>query len=554
MQPCLFRRLPAAALTLCLLLLSACGEDADDGRFSAALHGPVDSVAFDSLRGLLTIYERTESAELLVVDGDAHSPGTLATDEVVQQHLRGGKWVLLLDLAKAHNDRDLVPLAHSSGGGASHMAIVRRRSDAFGRPAIDLYDFPRRGAETPNLRQLASLPRSVAAFLRKAPAPLPAGFSPPAGLVYLSFNFTLPGDSYEFSATKGGKDSSNGTQNTSLDQSFAYTLFLGSSNAATPDRQLLLARATVLSSPLNQALGTDKLMIIKPGDTFVTNDIGWFQVGVSRALTPPAGAGFSPVINSPQNTNQQAQVTTTVSFTINFTDPLSNNPATATYADSVMQDVAQWNVLNSSFGNWSWLNQDPWRAGNTTWGRGYGGGLQGDDEFRVPNALAMGLLVADTQAVIETAGLMRTVETFQEAIQVTYLNVWSAYFEPIHHQYLYWDHPAAWQINMAAVIPVPIASLVFSPDPVNAAQPNAQAQGTVTLQSPAPMDTIVYLQSNLINATVLPSVTIKQGQTSATFNVDVSTDNLAPGQSTVATILASNAVPVQAQLTVRNGP
>ena len=68
------------------------------------------------------------------------------------------------------------------------------------------------------------------------------------------------------------------------------------------------------------------------------------------------------------------------------------------------------------------------------------------------------------------------------------------------------------------------------------------------------MDTIVYLQSNSQNATVLPSATIPQGQTSTTFQVLVNTNNIAPGGSTVATILASNAVASQAQLTVRNGP
>ena len=549
-----FPRRPAAclvALSACVLV--SCGGGSEDERFSAALYGPVSSTAFEALRGLFVLGDRVESARVLVVDGDAHSPGTLANDAVIQQHLRDGKWVLLVDLTKGHNDRDLVPLAHSSGGSDSHMAIVRRRSDAFGRPAIDLYDFPRSGAASPTARQLADLPRSVAEFLRKTPVLAPAGFTPPAGLVYVSFNFTQPADSYEFSATKGGKDSANGTQNTSLNRSFAYTLFLGGSSTATRDRQLLLAHATIATSPLNPALGTDKLMIVKPGNTFVTNDIGWFQVGVDHAVTAANAGRFSAVANAPQNTNGQAQVTTSVSFTISFTNPLNNNPVSAAYSDSVTYDVLQWDVVNSAFATWSWQNQDPWKAGNTTWGHGYGGGLQGDDQFRVPNELAMGLLVADTQAVFETTSLLNTVETFQDTTTVAYLNVWSAYFDPIYHQYLYWAHPASWQINMGAVIPVPIAGVSFAPDPVNAASVN-QATGTVTLSAPAPMDTLVYLQSNSQNATVLPSVTIPQGQTSATFQVLVNTNGIAAGGSTVATVLASNAVASQAQLTVRNGP
>jgi len=549
MCPSLLRRLAACS---CLVLASCGGGSADD-RLGATLYGPVGSAAFDALRGLFVIGEPVASARVLVVDGDARSPGELANDAVIQRHLSAGKWVLLVDLSKGHNDSDLVPLAHSSGGGDSHMTIVRRRNDAFGRPAIDLYDFPRSGAAAPTARQLADLPRSVGEFLRRAPARTPAGFTPPAGLVYLSFNFTQPTDSYEFSATKGGKDSSNGTQNTSLNRSFAYTLFLGGSSEATRDRQLLLAHATIDSSPLNAALGTDKLMIVKPGNTFVTNDIGWFQVGIDHAVTAANAGDFSFITNAPQNTNGQAQVTTGISFTISFTNPLNNNPVSASYTESVSYDVFQWNVVNSGFAAWSWQNQDPWKYGNTTWGHGYGGGMQGDDEFRVPNELATGLLVADTQALFQTTRLLNTVETFQDTTTVTYLNVWSAYFEPIYHQYLYWNHPASWQINMGAVIPVPIASVTFVPDPVNAASVN-QATGTVTLSAPAPMDTLVYLQSNSQNATVLPSTTIPQGQTSATFQVLVNTNGLASGQSTVATILASNAVASQAQLTVRNGP
>jgi len=548
-------RRPAALLALLsTVLLGACGDDSGDGRFSAALYGPVSSQAFDAVRGLLTIVEPVASAQVLVVDGDAYSPGTLASDAVVQQHLREGKWVLLLDLTKDHNDRDMVPLAHSSGAGQSHMAVLRRRNDAHGRPAIDLYDFPRSGTLAPTERQLADLPRSVGEFLRKVPAGAQAGFTPPAGLIYVTFNFTQPDDSYQFTATKGGTDTSNGTQNTSVNRGFVYTLFLDNQNTPTGDFQQLLVHDTVQSTPLNPALGTNALMITKTGSSFVTCDIGWFQVAVDHGAQWDA-AVFTPQDNSPQNTNEQAQVTSGVSFGINFSNPLGSGGGTATYSESVTYNVTQWNVVNPTAGSWSWQNQDPWKFGNTGWDSyGFGGGVKGFGEFRVPNDLAGGLLIADTKVLLATASVVNAVQAFTHTTQVTYMNAWAAALGPIEHQFVAMSLSSNWQINMGAVIPVPIASVSFNPDPVNAAAPNPKAQGTVTLQSPAPMDTIVYLQSNLINATVLPSVTIKQGDTSVNFNVDVSADNLAPGQSTVATILASNAVAFQAQLTVKNGP
>ncbi len=548
------RRLATVLAGLSTVLLAACGGDSDGGRFSAALYGPVDSAAFDALRGVLAVSDQLATAQVLVVDGDAHSPGELARDAVIQQHLRDGKWVLLVDLTKSHNDRDLVPLAHSSGAGDSHMAIVRRRSDAFGRPAVDLYDFPRASSAGPTAAQLHELPRSVAEFLRQAPAAAPAGFTPPDGLIYVTFNFTQPTDTYRFTATKNGTDSSNGIQNTSINRNFVYSLFLDNQNTPTGDFQQLLVHDTVASTPLNPALGTSELMITKTGSSFVTCDIGWFQVGIDHGVTAANASRFTPQANSPQNTNEQAQVTTGVSFGINFSNPLGSGGGTATYSESVTYNVSQWNVVNPTTGSWSWQNQDPWKDGNTNWDSyGFGGGVKGFGEFRVPNTLAAGLLTADTKMLYMTPTVLSSVETFHHTTAVTYLNVWAEAFGRIEHQYVELPLTSSWQINMAAVIPVPIAAVGFAPDPVNAAAVN-QATGTVTLSSPAPMDTIVYLQSNSQNATVLPSVTIPQGATSAPFQVLVNTNGIASGGSTVATILASNAVASQAQLTVRNGP
>ena len=547
------RRL-AAALALSAVLLAACGGDSDEGRFSAALYGPVDSAAVDALRGLLAISDQVASAQVLVVDGDAHTPGALAHDAVIQRHLRDGKWVMLVDVTKGHNDRDLVPLAHSSGAGDSHMAVLRRRSDDFGRPTIDLYDFPRADSAGPTARQLSDLPRSVSEFLRKAPARAPAGFTPPAGLIYVTFNFTQPTVSYEFTATKGGTDRTNGTQNTSVNRDFVYSLFLDNQSTPTGDFQQLLVHDTVASTPLNPALGTNALMITKTGSSFVTCDIGWFQVSVDHSVTAANAGSFTPQDNAPQNTNEQAQVTSGVSFGVNFSNPLGSGGGTATYSESVTYNVTQWNVVNPTTGSWSWQNQDPWKDGNTDWDSyGFGGGVKGFGEFRVPNTLAAGLLIADTKALYMTPAVLRSVETFHHTTTVTYLNVWAAALGPIEHQYVELPLTSSWQINMGAVIPVPIASVSFAPDPVNAAAVK-QTTGTVTLTAPAPMDTIVYLQSNSQNATVLPSTTIAQGQTSATFQVLVNTNGIASGGSTVATILASNAVASQAQLTVSNGP
>lgn len=542
-------------LALCALGLASCNSDGGDAadRLSAATYGPISSPAFDSVQELFSIGAPVETAQVLLVDGDARAAGELAKDAVVQKHLRSGRWVVLVDLTSNHNRLDVVPLAHAAGAGDSRIAIMRRRVDAFGRPQIDLYDFPRTGAAEPTAAELAEMKRSVKEFLAKAPAQAPTDFTPPDGLIYVVFNFSTPVLSYEFIATKGGTDTTNGVQYTSVNKTFVYSLFLNNAQNPTGDFQQLVVHGTVASSPLNPAMGTNALMITKTGSGFVTNDIGWFQVGLEHAVTAADAADFTFVNDSPQNTNGQAQVTSGLSFDVNFTNPMSGGGASFTYSDSVTYDVFQWNVDNPSSASWSWQNQDPWKNGNTEWGYGYGGGLKGAAEFRVPNSLAGGLLIADTKTLYSTASVLSSVATFNHATTITYLNVWSAPFDPIYHQYVYFNSNSSWQIDMGAVIPVPIASVTYSANPVNAASVN-QVTGTVTLASAAPMDTLVYLQSDSGNATVLPSVTIKQGQTSATFQILVNTNGIPSGGSTVATILASNAVAFQSQLTVKNGP
>ncbi|WP_168734880.1 hypothetical protein [Deinococcus sp. KSM4-11] len=74
----------------------------------------------------------------------------------------------------------------------------------------------------------------------------------------------------------------------------------------------------------------------------------------------------------------------------------------------------------------------------------------------------------------------------------------------------------------------------------------------MTLSKAAKIDTRIDLSSNSQNATVLPSVTVKQGQTSATFQVLTNTNGIATGGSSVATIQAFSAQNYQAQLTIQN--
>jgi hypothetical protein len=79
-------------------------------------------------------------------------------------------------------------------------------------------------------------------------------------------------------------------------------------------------------------------------------------------------------------------------------------------------------------------------------------------------------------------------------------------------------HVQPMSIKLGTVIPIPIESLTLSPNPVVGG--TNTATGTITLQSRALMDIPISLKSSEKHvATVPDSVTVPQGQTSATFVV-----------------------------------
>lgn len=183
-------------------------------------------------------------------------------------------------------------------------------------------------------------------------------------------------------------------------------------------------------------------------------------------------------------------------------------------------------------------------------GYGFGGGLHGFGSFRVPNILATDQLVSDTRIVYATPSVLTGLESFDHLTNITYLNVWDEGGGVKSRKGLM-EVRSIWVIDMSAVLPVPIQAITFSANPVSVKTTN-QVTGTVTLQSPAKVDTNVQLKSTSPNATVLPSVTIPKGKTSADFQILINGNDLGPGDSTVATIQAYYAMGFQTQLTITN--
>lgn len=534
-------------------LLASCG-DSDDG-IATVVMGDVSSPAYEALSGLLRTGGAVEDARLLIVDGDARGAGALVDDPVIQAHLAKGGVLMLADAKAAHKQADMVGLARASHPGDSHAVLIRRGLDRNGRPEIFMLEFPvQAGQQEASQSELRLFRLAVPTFMNP-PVRQVGSFNPPAGLLYVVFNFSIPTQSIGLGATYGGDDSQNTPQHTSGVWTYKYTLLLENGQVATGDRQFLVIESQVDASPINQALGTTAMAANKSGSGFSTSNMGWFQVQLAAQIKPDNPANFQYQTDGPQNANQTTQVTTGVQFAMNFAEPFGGGTNNFTYNDSESQDLTAWEVVNATngaIGSWTWINQDPWMYNDPSrWdGYGFGGGLHGIGEFREPNNLALSQLVSDARIVYATPSVLSDIETFDHLTTIIYLNVWdkgggvksATGGMQIHN---------IWSIDMSAVLPIPIASITFSANPVSVKTTN-QVTGTVTLQSPAKVDTPVLLKSNSQNASVLASVTVPMGQSSADFQVLINGNNIGSGDSTVATIQAYAGFGLQTQLTITN--
>lgn len=547
----------------CAALIAGFGCGGADGstvgRMKTAFYGSVNSSALDALEDVVDVNGTSAigEAEVLVVDCDQWSASSLRNDEVIRQFLSNGRTVIFTDVTADHKVEGIKPHMKSVMPGMSYVCLARRSRDKFGRPEFFMLDFPHKeGAGDPTYAELVAFRHAAGEFFSPTRSRSNPDFNPPPGLIYVIYNFSIPTQSLPITGTKHDSSDQHTTQNTSAVFNFTYTLFLENGNNATGDQQYLAIDTNIEMSPLNEALGTTKMIQDKTGNSFEGSNIGWFQTQCSSSIVPSNQSSFQYQSDSPANANNVTQVTSAISFGLTFANPQSSGGGSFTYSDSESQYLTSWKVDNLSsgaFGSWQWINQDPWMFNDPSkWGgHGFGGGLHGFGEFREPNDLAESQMVADAKIAYSTAGtLLSSTETFNHETEISYLNVWDD-GGGVKSDTKSFTVTTPWSIDMSSVIPIPIKSLTFSSNPVSVQSTN-QVTGTVTLQSAAVVDTTVFLSSNSQNATVLQSVVVPQGQTSANFQILINNNGIASGGSTVATIQAFEATGIQGQLTITN--
>jgi hypothetical protein len=521
--------------------------------------------------------KQLEQVQVVILDGDHVSPEALQSDQLVHTALRSGIWVLALDVTEDHKRLGLADTLSVATDGANLAYLVHMGRDENNRPQVDVVEVPipenlERGAAAASTIVGALLERSM----RSSPAMVPGvtGSEIPPGLLYVTYVFSqlyYPGilSPYIYHDPTGNQPlNPDLPQSPSLQVNETVTVFLNNQNNPQGDFQFVVAEVDVTAAP---KLPGESFATFQPGPLVLPvpsgdyAELGWFQTkAFTTQIAPPE---WTTVATSPETVNGQDSVTSGVSFQVGF-DQTQGGNANFGYSSSTTHSIRDWKVTNDSAvtkASWHYRTDYPVDADQPDYYCREQTDLYSQYSCfpeTLPNDLSINTLQLHTSAAWRTPSVVDgpvtiTVQSVHELVLLWCPEeeldfIFFRCYSPAQLVDTFNYGPKQLSINLGAVVPVPIQSVTFDHNPATA---GTTVIGTVTLKSPALLDTEILLSSNSENATVLPAVTVKQGQTSATFQVLTNANGLV-GQncSTTATIDAFYAQDFQVQLTVSACP
>ncbi|WP_102126513.1 hypothetical protein [Deinococcus planocerae] len=560
-------RLVPAALILSVALM-ACNQQGTTPpaeRMNALVLGPVQSAYFDALRPSLNLVQYTGSQnvkdyDVLIFDGDAQSPQALQADPVVEQAVRAGKWVLGMDLTEAHKQMGFESRLSAVNGGTSPGWLVRAGSDANGRPAVWMVDAPKvQASVTPLPPQIegdaaSQLNANTNAFANTVMARLRAPLTGvqdtpvPPDLITATY-YVSTSTNYFFKGTY----QTGGTQTTNAQYDYIFHVYLDNANNPQGNFQWVVAETEVAGNPTS---GTGNFGNLGANGT----EMAWFLDRQTVSLKPSAAFDslFTSFGSSPATANGVSTVTTGTTFTVGYNEAQGFS-ASYTYSNSQTRPLQDWKLSNESSGNafaWYYRSNNPLDADSPSnyqcpkgsdcspaWITDGIGAIPNR-----PNPIAISQLQLHTQAVWKTNSVLTDKVTFELGGNQGTVDLYGGLYGgggSIRQDISLNGNTLT--INMACVVPIPL-TLTFDPPSVTAGLP---VTGTITLASPAVVDTTILLQSSdPVHAPVDSKVVIPRNQTSAKFVIRTDPSGAPRGSVFKPTIRAFYGGFTDAQLTI----
>ncbi|WP_019588102.1 hypothetical protein [Deinococcus apachensis] len=569
-------------------MLAGCGQQPTEspppGNAPHALVlGQVSSYVYDELKKSvrMTSYsgsERASDHDLVILDGDTTTPEAVQTHPLVREALQAGKAVLLLDASESHKREGLGRYLGFASKNRSPGYLARLTQDRNGRAEVRVVEFPHAdtlkfsgglsmGALTLGAVQafaaqvLASMnvPRTG---LQDGYSPYPCGGNPntaalhtpdlraqdgtgetiPAGAIYKHVYYCVP---VQWQA--GNTLLVKGTQNVYFNTNYTFTIILDNGNEPQGNFQWVAAQMDVTAVPSGTPTSG-----VQPILSDSEKEKGWFQDRIRVGVQPVSATSFSSQSDSPANANNVTQVTTSTSFNVAFTTPNSAN-VTGGYSNSQTVNIPDWQVTNNSVGvnkAWDFKTLNPIDADNLN------GGFAWTDMPKTPNGLSMTQLQFSAQASWRTGGVQTGWTDFnaytEQDVADLACSLWTQYGCQPQTQTGGVRQSPDLSLYLGAVVPVPIQAITFSQNPAPVIT-SGTVTGTIVLSAPAPEDITIPLSSNdPTHAVVPPTVTVQQGETSASFPVAIISNGGAVGTTFGVVISAFYAQNYLGTLNIKN--
>lgn len=567
-----------AVVTAALLAGCARTTAPPEGAPRALVYGAVSSPVYDALTGKMTLTlsdgrQRATDYDLVIVDGDSFTGEGLRNEEALHAAVRNGAWVLGLDVAEDDKQVGLGASLNAATPGASPAYLARQTRGQGGHQVNTFIDFARSpGPPEEQARQiLGYLGLGKLTAPRAEPWQVGARQQGPTNIPgrLLTVDYRLIDPATQVVMLPNSNPAylppyaDPPSQTATWQANHFISVFLDAGTNPQGNFQHVVVETEGLGNPGPLTINNINSASWPAG----MSEIAYIQTqftsthAISPGSTPENS--LAVVQTSPTNANNTTNVTTGLSFGISYSVD-SGVTGSFGYSDSVTNNITDWGLTNDSTTSqavWSLYSQNPYNGQ-----AGYG--LDDSAWFyyfegvtpKTPNGLSLYENEYDMQshwtngAVSSDWVTVSGTDTgwYTDAYTVTpeldnnptgnapkcYYDAWIAECALTQHLFRsVVSKPWSLRINMAAVVPVPVQAITFTPNPVAAGQPTT---ATVTLAAPTPIDAVVNIASQTSGvAAPNGSYTVPAGQGSVSFPVNTGCQGNQPSSATITAFYAN---------------